>query len=47
MNHQEEIETAIKNSDLQQAIIVRNQLVKGMINRETANKRIKKFWLII
>ena len=47
MNHQEEIESLIKNTDLQQAIIVRNQLAKGMINREEANKRIAKYWLMI
>ena len=43
MNHQEERENMIKNSDLQQGIIIRNQLVKGMINREEANKRIAKY----
>jgi hypothetical protein len=43
MNHQEEIENMIKNSDLQKAIIVRNQLAKGLINREEATKRIAKY----
>jgi hypothetical protein len=43
MNHQEKIENMIKNSDLQQGIIARNQLVKGLINREVANKRIAKY----
>jgi len=43
MNHQEEIESMIKNTDLQQGIIVRNQLAKGMINREEANLRLKKY----
>jgi len=43
MNHQEEIESLIKNTDLQQSIIVRNQLVKGMINREEANLRLAKY----
>ena len=47
MNHQEEIESMIKNTDLQQAIIIRNQLAKGMINREEANLRIAKYWLMI
>ena len=47
MNHQEEIESMIKNSDLQQAIIVRNQLANWKIDIVEANLRIKKFWLII
>ena len=47
MNHQEEIESMIKNTDLQQAIIVRNQLHKWLINREEANLRLKKYWLMI
>ena len=47
MNHQEEIESLIKNTDLQQAIIIRNQLAKGMINREEAKKRIAKYWIKI
>ena len=47
MKHQEAIESLIKNTDLQWAIIVRNQLAKGMINREEANLRIAKYWLMI
>lgn len=33
--------------DEQQVMTIRNQLVKGMINREVANKRIAKYWLMI
>ena len=47
MNHQEEIESMIKNTDLQQGIIIRNQLHKWLINRETANLRLKKYKLMI
>lgn len=47
MNHQEEIESVIKNTDLQQAIIVRNQLHKWLINREEANRRLAKYKLMI
>ena len=47
MTHKEQIESLIKNTDLQQGIIIRNQLVKGTINREEANLRIAKYWLMI
>ena len=31
----------------QQVMTIRNQLVKGMINREQANKRLAKYKLMI
>ena len=47
MEHQEERESNIKNTDLQQGMVIRNQLVKGKIDTIEANRRIAKFNLII
>ena len=37
----------LNKNDMQQVEIIRNQLVKGMITRKEANRRLEKYKLMI